>query len=96
MWSLLVINRHRHQGYPGLDEGQWQVEGLDLRSVQPIHIKPAAEQFNAAEDRLDVLFLNAGVMTPPAASKTADGYDLEMGINCLAPFLLSRLTLDKI
>ena len=35
-------------------------------------IKPAVDKFLASESRLDVLFLNAGVMTPPAGSKSAD------------------------
>lgn len=30
-------------------------------------------------------------MTPPAGSKTADGFDLEMGVHCLAGFLLVSL-----
>ncbi|CAO2653224.1 Nn.00g026350.m01.CDS01 [Neocucurbitaria sp. VM-36] len=56
-------------------------------------IKPSVETFIKEEWRLDVLFLNAGVMTPPAGSKTKDGYDLELGTNCLAPFLLASLLL---
>ncbi|KAF2205450.1 NAD(P)-binding protein [Delitschia confertaspora ATCC 74209] len=58
----------------------------DLKSI-----KPAVQQFQGRESRLDVLFLNAGVMTPPANSKTVDGYDLELGTNCLGSFLLTRL-----
>ncbi|EKG19936.1 Short-chain dehydrogenase/reductase SDR [Macrophomina phaseolina MS6] len=62
---------------------------VDLSQLSSV--RAAAEAFAAAEPRLDVLFLNAGVMTPPAGSKTADGYDLELGTNCLGPFLLARL-----
>jgi NAD(P)-dependent dehydrogenase (short-subunit alcohol dehydrogenase family) len=54
-------------------------------------IKPAVEAFLAEEYRLDVLFLNAGVMTPPPNSKTLNGYDLELGVHCLASFLLVSL-----
>ncbi|KAF2680276.1 NAD(P)-binding protein [Lentithecium fluviatile CBS 122367] len=56
-------------------------------------IKPAVDAFLKEEYRLDVLFLNAGVMTPPAGSKTENGFDVELGINCLAPFLLTTLLL---
>jgi retinol dehydrogenase-12 len=35
-------------------------------------IKPAVENFLKEEGRLDVLFLNAGVMVPPANSKSKD------------------------
>ena len=63
----------------------------DLSSLSSV--KNAIPSFLESTYRLDVLFLNAGVMTPPAGSKTADGYDLEMGVNCLSTFLLvSRLT----
>jgi NAD(P)-dependent dehydrogenase (short-subunit alcohol dehydrogenase family) len=54
-------------------------------------IKPAVTTFLSQEDRLDVLFLNAGIMTPPASSKTVQGYDLELGVNCLSSFLLVQL-----
>lgn len=54
-------------------------------------IKPAVDEFLRQEWRLNVLFLNAGVMTPPAGSKTKQGYDLEIGVHCLAHFLLATL-----
>ena len=34
---------------------------------------------------------NAGVMMPPSGSKAAQGHDLQMGTNCLGPFLLTIL-----
>ncbi|KAF2712848.1 NAD(P)-binding protein [Pleomassaria siparia CBS 279.74] len=58
----------------------------DLSS--PSTLGPAIANVLATSYRLDVLFLNAGVMMPPRGSKTHDGYDLEMGVNCLASFLL--------
>ncbi|KAF2114436.1 short-chain dehydrogenase [Lophiotrema nucula] len=54
-------------------------------------VKGAVAEFLKAEHRLDVLFLNAGVMQPPDGSKTKDGYDLEMGVNCLSNFLFVKL-----
>ncbi|KAF1958352.1 NAD(P)-binding protein, partial [Byssothecium circinans] len=66
----------------------------DLASLRTI--KPAVDAFLNEEYRLDVLFLNAGVMTPPAGSKTEDGFDLEFGVNCLAPFLLTSLLLPTL
>ena len=40
------------------------------------------------ESRLDILFLNAGIMCPPADQLTAQGYDLMMGTNIIGHFLL--------
>ncbi|MCJ1312187.1 hypothetical protein MMC25_005861 [Agyrium rufum] len=53
-------------------------------------IAPAADAFLAQETHLNLLVHNAGVMKPPTGSKTVQGYDLELGTNCLAPFLLTR------
>jgi retinol dehydrogenase-12 len=54
-------------------------------------IKPAVDLFLSETQRLDVLFLNAAVMTPPPGSKSVQGHDLEMGTNCLSSFLLVSL-----
>ncbi|OBT44891.1 hypothetical protein VE00_04759 [Pseudogymnoascus sp. WSF 3629] len=54
-------------------------------------LKPAAEKFMREESRLDVLVHNAAVMTPPAGSKNKHGHDLEVGTNCLAPYVLTIL-----
>ncbi|EFW99272.1 short chain dehydrogenase reductase [Grosmannia clavigera kw1407] len=63
---------------------------LDLADLRSI--KPAVDVFLARESRLDVLFNNAGVLVPPEDEpRTAQGYDLEIGVNCLAPFLFTRL-----
>ncbi|KAI6872326.1 hypothetical protein KC338_g1906 [Hortaea werneckii] len=54
-------------------------------------VRSAARFFLRQEQRLDVLFLNAGIMTPPPGSQTTNGHDLELGSHCLAPFLLCKL-----
>ena len=41
------------------------------------------------EARLDVLWNNAGVMNPPAGSKTRQGYEQQLGVNTIAPFLFT-------
>ncbi|KAJ5901808.1 NAD(P)-binding protein [Penicillium taxi] len=54
-------------------------------------IKPAVKEFLSSEDRLDVLTNNAGVMRPPAGSTDSHGHELQMGTNCLGPFLFTKL-----
>lgn len=49
------------------------------------------QSFLAAEQRLDVLVNNAGVMFPPAGSVDAHGHELQMGTNCVGPYLLHQL-----
>lgn len=62
----------------------------DLRSV-----KAAAERFLAAKTRLQVLFNNAEVMTADDGAdgmeKTAQGYEKQLGVNCLGPFMFTKL-----
>lgn len=62
---------------------------LDLNDLEGI--KPSAEAFLKKETRLDVLFNNAGVMMPPQGSTTKQGYELQLGTNCVAPFLFTKL-----
>ncbi|KAJ5168177.1 NAD(P)-binding protein [Penicillium canariense] len=62
---------------------------LDLSDLSSI--RSSVDQFLAQQNRLDVLIQNAGVMTPPAGSKTKLGHDLEIGTNCLGPFLFNTL-----
>ncbi|KAE8446079.1 hypothetical protein EG329_012587 [Mollisiaceae sp. DMI_Dod_QoI] len=66
--------------------GSLVVDLSDLRTV-----KSGVESFLKKESRLDVLVHNAGVMTPPAGSKDKLGHDLELGTNCLGPYLMTLL-----
>ncbi|KAK9452495.1 Env9p [Dipodascopsis uninucleata] len=58
-------------------------------------VKEGVQKFLDNESRLDIVFHNAGVMAPPAGSKTDDGYELHLGVNDIGPFLLQKY-LDKI
>ena len=61
---------------------------LDLNDLSTV--KGSADQFLSRESRLDVLVNNAGVMFPPAGTKTKQGHDLQFGTNCLGPFLFTK------
>lgn len=62
---------------------------LDLGDLSTI--KKSADEFLSKEQKLDVLWNNAGVMTPPQGSKTVQGYELQLGTNCIGPFLFTKL-----
>ncbi|MCJ1456680.1 hypothetical protein MMC28_007043 [Mycoblastus sanguinarius] len=64
---------------------------LDLADLSTIPASVAA--FCAAETRLDVLFNNAGIASSPLDYKTAQGIEPHFGINCVGPFLLTKLLL---
>ncbi|KAM0421123.1 hypothetical protein ACHAPT_011015 [Fusarium lateritium] len=54
-------------------------------------VKQAAASFLQQESRLDALWNNAGVMMPPAGSTSKQGYELQLGVNCVASFLFTQL-----
>ncbi|CAM1512006.1 Fc.00g095190.m01.CDS01 [Cosmosporella sp. VM-42] len=70
-------------------EGTLKFLKLDLADLTTI--SNSANEFLAAESKLDLLFNNAGVMAPPAGSKTKQGYELQLGTNCVGPFLFTKL-----
>ncbi|KAK1707437.1 short-chain dehydrogenase [Colletotrichum lupini] len=69
--------------------GKLDLLTLDLADLTTI--KPAADAFLAKETQLHLLINNAGVMMPPQGSKTAQGYELQLGTNCVGPFLFTKL-----
>lgn len=68
--------------------GRLEFLQLDLADL-PTVPKSAAD-FMSRESRLDVLVNNAGVMTPPAGSKTSQGLELQLGTNCVGPYLFTK------
>jgi NAD(P)-dependent dehydrogenase (short-subunit alcohol dehydrogenase family) len=59
---------------------------LDLADLS--NIKAFTARFTEQYDHLDLLILNAGVMVPPE-SKTAQGFELQFGVNHLGHFALT-------
>lgn len=74
-----------------LPDSKGRLEYLHLDLADLSTIKKSADDFLARESRLDVLTNNAGVMIPPKGSKDVHGHELQMGTNCLGPFLFTRL-----
>jgi retinol dehydrogenase-12 len=64
---------------------------LDLADLSKV--QAAAKDLLARESKLHVLFNNAGVMVGPSdpPQKTAQGYELALGVNCVGTFLFTRL-----
>ncbi|XP_016118426.1 retinol dehydrogenase 14-like [Sinocyclocheilus grahami] len=67
------------------------VKMLDLASLQSV--RALAKDVQQAEERLDILINNAGIMMCPQW-KTEDGFEMQFGVNHLGHFLLTNLLLD--
>ena len=68
-----------------------KVMALDLANLESVN--DFAADFKINYTRLDLLINNAGVMFPPY-SKTADGFEIQLGTNHLGHFALTRHLLD--
>jgi len=64
---------------------------LDLADFASVH--EFAGTFKEKHGTLDILINNAGVMAPHRRQVTAQGFELQFGVNFLGHFLLSRLLL---
>jgi NAD(P)-dependent dehydrogenase (short-subunit alcohol dehydrogenase family) len=70
-----------HEGNGSLEPGV-----LDLSSLASV--KQFAEGFINSHEHLHILISNAGVMRPPA-SKTAEGFEMQFGVNFIGHFALT-------
>jgi NAD(P)-dependent dehydrogenase (short-subunit alcohol dehydrogenase family) len=84
-----AVDRIRGAGAPG------GVELLQLDLASLSDVRRAAVEFTAAYPALDVLCNNAGVMAVPRAL-TADGFELQLGVNHLGHFALTGLLLERL
>jgi NAD(P)-dependent dehydrogenase (short-subunit alcohol dehydrogenase family) len=76
--------------HPAADLATLELDLSDLASVRKF-----SEQLVATEPVVDVLLLNAGVMIPPH-TLTADGLELQFGVNHVAHFYLALKVLPVV
>jgi len=69
-------------------KGRLEYIHLDLADLSTI--RTTADAFLAKEDSLHVLFNNAGVGFPGHGSATKQGYELQIGVNCLGTLALTE------
>ncbi|MGN7762745.1 SDR family oxidoreductase [Paenibacillus sp. 22594] len=98
--AVIMACRSRQRGEEALAEVKRQSGSdkirlmlCDLASFKSIHA--FTEEFTAGYPVLDVLINNAGVVTVKR-QLTADGYEMDFGVNHLGHFLLTHLLLEPL
>ncbi|MEM7372935.1 MAG: SDR family oxidoreductase [Bacteroidota bacterium] len=85
---------HTHQRLSGeFPEGLITSVYADLSSFQ--QIKEMVKQLDGSIDHLDVLINNAGMLANSFRT-TEEGFEMQFGVNHLAPFLLTHLLLSRL
>ena len=74
--------------------GKARFMALDLADFASVEAFAAA--FKETHGALDILINNAGVMAPPRRQVTAQGFELQFGVNFLGHFLLTALLLSTL
>jgi NAD(P)-dependent dehydrogenase (short-subunit alcohol dehydrogenase family) len=88
--TLAVRNLDKGHAAAADIAGKTEVRQLDLASLESVRA------FAAAWDgEIHLLINNAGIMIPPL-SRTADGFELQIGTNHLGHFALTNLLLPRI
>ena len=88
--TLAVRNLEKGQAAAADIAGKTEVRELDLASLDSIRA------FAAGWDgEIHLLINNAGIMIPPL-SRTADGFELQLGTNHLGHFALTNLLLPRV
>jgi retinol dehydrogenase 12 len=93
-WKVFVHARSAARGNPVMDELKKNAPNADFVLVTGdlaslVEVKALAEQVKAQTEKLDVLWNNAGLMLDKR-TVSADGWELTMAVNHLAPFVLTR------
>lgn len=96
--TIVMVCRNAERGKPAQQEikevtGNPNIDLMfaDLSSQQ--EIRNLAEEFKGKYQKLDVLINNAGVVFTKR-QLSVDGIEMQLAVNCLAPFLLTNLLLD--
>ncbi|MCI0755515.1 SDR family oxidoreductase [Teichococcus vastitatis] len=92
--KVIIAGRNAAKGAEAVDRIRRSVVGaavsfgaVDLASLDSI--AAFARRLRAERDSIDVLINNAGVMTPPRRKITADGFEMQFGVNHLGHFALT-------
>ena len=92
--EVIVAGRNFHRGAVAVARIRGEVpsatvrfEPLDLARLESV--AEFGQRMRDSRGSLDLLVNNAGVMTPPQRQETADGFEMQFGVNHLGHFALT-------
>ena len=91
--NILKAETARRKIEKEFSDARLELIELDLADLRSI--KRFSEELHAKYDRLDLLVNNAGLMAIPYY-KTADGFEMQFGVNHLGHFALTGLLMDML
>jgi NAD(P)-dependent dehydrogenase (short-subunit alcohol dehydrogenase family) len=99
--DVILAARDPAKGETALDDirashpgARVRFELVDLASLDSV--RDFAERLQAHDLKLDLLINNAGLMAIPTRHTTADGFEMQFGVNYLAHFALTRLLMPNL
>ena len=98
--ELILVDFDVANGQAARDEiiastGNDKLEFIDCDVTSFDHVQRMTAHVNAKYPRLDVLINNAGI-TESVRRESVAGFEMTMATNFLAPFMITRLLLDKL
>ncbi|KAI1291050.1 NAD(P)-binding protein [Xylaria venustula] len=76
-----------HTSYPLTKAAQIEFLEVDLASA--VSAKASSDRFKSKEERLDLLYNNAGVMGTPQEKLSPDGYEYQWAVNVFGTFVFT-------
>jgi NAD(P)-dependent dehydrogenase (short-subunit alcohol dehydrogenase family) len=99
--SVIIACRDEKKGSQAMNqirarspEADVNMVSLDLASLKSVHT--FAEEILRGNSKLDLLINNAGIMAIPKRRLTADGFEMQLGVNHLGHFALTGLLLPAL
>jgi NAD(P)-dependent dehydrogenase (short-subunit alcohol dehydrogenase family) len=97
---VVMVGRHPRRTEAARGLVAMQVPGAEVETALADfsvldEVRALAADILARHERIDVLINNAGVISPRYAV-SAEGYELTLAVNHLAPFLLTGLLLERL
>jgi len=78
------------------ETGRSDIHFLELDLCDNVSVRRAAEELKSKEPKLDILFHNAGIMSPPKGRRSAQGHEIQWATHVVGPFIFTKELLPSL